>query len=268
MNPPLSPTLSTLAQPADTARSLAAAPAPSSPPAPADQALSALSAYDLGSSRAVLLPLDEAIRAALGNPDACRRLESRLLALLDAKPSAAATEYVCAKLALIGSPAAVPALARLLADPAVGHAARTALTTLPGPEAGRALRDSLPRLTGGERIGVLHSLGQRRDTASIPLLEPMLSSADPATAAAAAYALGEIGGPESTRALLTAFDRAAANERPTLADACLACAERLAAAGDAAAARAVCRRLSKAGLPPHIHQAARAAQSKFSTGSL
>lgn len=260
MNPPPIPTLSTLAQ-------AAAAPASPSPAAPADQALSALAAYDLGSSRAALLPLDEAVRAALANPDACRRLESRLLGFLDAKPSAAAAEYVCAKLGLIGSAATVPALARLLGNPAVGHAARTALTALPGPEASRALRDSLPRLTGRERIGVLHSLGQRRDTASIPLLEPMLSSADSATADAAAYALCEIGGPEAARALLAAFDQAAANARPSLADACLACAERLAAAGDTSTARAVCNRLSQASLPPHIHQAARAAQSKLSTGS-
>ncbi|HRZ94477.1 MAG TPA: glycerol acyltransferase, partial [Candidatus Paceibacterota bacterium] len=75
MNPPPIPTLSTLAQ-------AAAAPASPSPAAPADQALSALAAYDLGSSRAALLPLDEAVRAALANPDACRRLESRLLGLL------------------------------------------------------------------------------------------------------------------------------------------------------------------------------------------
>ncbi len=204
-------------------------------PAPLDDAFSALRSYDQGSSRAALLPIDEAVVAALPDPADRLTLETRLLAALSAGGSSVALEYLCAKLTLIGSALAVPALAALLDQPALTTAARNALEAAPHPEATAALRAQLPKLAGLPLLGVVQSLGIRR---------------------AAAAALGEIGTPAAAAALRDFSARAPAVVAPALADALLVCAERLLAAGARAAAQSLYQLLATAAQPVHVRLAA------------
>lgn len=192
-----------------------------------DQALGALQKYDLGSGRSSLLPVDDAVAAARSDEAVRARLEGRLAELLGASLSRAAKEYVCRQLAVIGSARSVPVLSACLADPGLAHLARNALEVVPGPEAGQALRESLRKVTGLTKVGVVNSLGRRRDAESVPVLGGLLEDGDVQVAGAAAAALGEIGNVESARAL--AKFQAAAPEalRLVAADACLVCAERL-----------------------------------------
>jgi HEAT repeat protein len=222
-----------------------------------DQAFEALKTYDAGSSRGVLMPLDQAVRAALGNAKASQPLEQRLVGLLSAPTPVAAKEYVCAKLALIGSAASVAGLAGLLEDSAVAHAARSTLETLPGPEATKALRDRLPRLEGLLKVGVIQSLGVRRDAAALPLLAAGLKSGDARTVSAAAAALGGIGTPKAAQTLQAFLPKTPEAARAAVADACLACAEQLLAAGETKPATALCEALDKSDPPVHVRQAAR-----------
>ena len=67
----------------------------------------------------------------------------------------------------IGTAESVPALAALLPDKDLSHMARYALERIPAPEAGAALRDALPKLSGALKVGVIGSLGVRRDAASV-----------------------------------------------------------------------------------------------------
>ena len=86
------------------------------------------------------------------------------------------------------------------------------------PEAAQALRDALPKLDGALKIGVIGSLGVRRDAASVPALAALLGDADAAIAAAAACALGDIGTPDAAKALTgsqAGRPRAKAGRRPT-----------------------------------------------------
>lgn len=224
--------------------------------APLDAAFSALRTYDQGSSRAALLPLDEAVVAALPDPTARLALEPRLLAALTSGGSVAALEYLCAKLTLIGSAAAVPALAALLDQPALTTAARNALEASPHPEATAALRAQLPRLTGVFLVGVIQSLGVRRDPASVPALAGLLPHENPSVASAAAAALGEIGTPATAQALAAFLPKAPPPLQPALADACLVCAERLVAAYQRPAAQSLYQLLSAPSQPQHVQQAA------------
>ena len=48
--------------------------------------------------------------------------------------------------------------------------ARYALERIPAAAAAAALRDALPKLTGTLKVGVIGSLGVRRDAASVPWL--------------------------------------------------------------------------------------------------
>jgi HEAT repeat protein len=216
-----------------------------------DQAFDALKTYDWGTDVSALKPIDEAVVATHGNDAARKELETRLAAVLKTEVSRDAKDYVCRKLMVIGTAASVPTLAELLPEKDHSHMARYALERIPAPEAAQAMRDALPKLTGALKVGVIGSLGVRRDTASVPALAALLGDADPAVASAAAFALGDIGGPEATKALMTARP---AGEAAT--DGRLACAEGFLADGKKAEALAVYKSLAGAEQPKHIRLAA------------
>lgn len=229
----------------------------SAPPLPLDAAFTALREYDSGSSRSALLPIDDAVRAALAKPETRPALERRLVAALQQGGSAVAREYLCSKLAWIGSAVSVPALAALLGEkPVVATAARNALEAIPGPEANRALRAQLPKLAGMPKVGVLQSLGVRRDEESLKVAANLLASPDQSIVSAALATLGEIGSPRSAKALRDCQPKLAAPLRLAWADACLVCAERLLAAGRREDARAIYGSLARGRHPAHVQLAA------------
>jgi HEAT repeat protein len=220
-----------------------------------DQAFNALRTYREGSSRAALLPIDEAILASLEDKTAQKLLEQRLRAALQAGGSVVAREFACAKLALLGSERAVKALAAVLDDPHLSTAARNALEAIATPAATRALRKSLARLTGLQKVGVIHSLGARRDAGSVRALTALLRDPDVTVAGAAAAALGDIGSTSSARALQACAPNSPRALRPKLADAALVCAERLHAMGRTREARDLCQSLDLSEQPKHVRQA-------------
>lgn len=186
-----------------------------------DEAFEALKKMDWGTDLAAVAPIDDAVASTHGQADARRDLEQRLIAALKGKLSRDAQDYVCRKLAIVGTAAAVPELATRLDKPNHSHMARFALERMPAPEAGQALRDALPKVKGQLQIGVLSSIGARRDTAATAAIGKLLGDSDPAVANSAAQALGAIGSAESAEAL------AAAKSNPAVVDALLACAESL-----------------------------------------
>ncbi|HEY5908985.1 MAG TPA: HEAT repeat domain-containing protein [Verrucomicrobiae bacterium] len=219
-------------------------------------ALAALRAYDTGSGRAALCPLDDAVRDALPDPSARAKIEASLLAVLQQKPTPAAVEYICSKLALVGSDACVSALAALLGDPINSTPARNALEKLPGESASTALVKSLVKLNRAEKAGAIRSLGARADAASVGALTEILKDPDREIAAAAAGALGAIGSAKSAKALKQCLAKGAEVLRPFVADAMLACAERLLATGHRPDAKSLYESLAKSDQLPHVREAA------------
>jgi HEAT repeat protein len=222
-----------------------------------DNAFEALKTYDSGSSRAILLPIDDAVLASLRDATARRQLENRLASFLKTKLSSVAKEYVCGKLSLIGSADSVAVLAGLLDDKNLAHAARSALQAIPGPASIEALRDSLPRLQGLQKVGVINSLGARRNVASSSALAALLEDADSQVAGAAAAALGKVGATEAAQALGKVQTQAPEAIRPAVADACLACAEQLLHDGRRPEALALYKALIDPHQPKQVQLAAR-----------
>jgi len=163
----------------------------------------------------------------------------------------------CFELKRVGTTRSVPILAELLADRQLSHAARDALTSMPYPEAAAALREALPRAQGAIRIGLIASIGARRDQAATSLLIPLLSDPDAQVSAAAAAALGEIATPDAARALSDALARADAKGRKGLGDGTLRCAGRLADAGKRAEAAALFQHLTAPEQDRPVRRAAR-----------
>lgn len=232
--------------------------APSTPafPETLSRALETLARYDRGSDRGALWPLDEAVASAPREPALRAELEAGLVRCLRSPAATVAKEYACEKLAMIGGPASVEALAASLADPDLSHAATHALRAIPGAEAALALRRRLKTLAGRPLVGVITALGGRRDVASTEALAGLLSHADARVVAAAVWALGEMGTPAAARTLRQFLPGAPTALLPELADACLVCATRLRAARAARAARTLLDALLHADPPPHARAAA------------
>ena len=239
-------------------------PCESSPAAPAaadtasepDALLKRLAGYRFGDSRADLTALERLVGAASANADQGRALAAKLAALLDSDGADDGKQFALRMLARIGGPAETPALARRLADPKLGLLARFALERIPGPESLDALRDSLKTTSGETRIGLIDSLGARRDQQAIPALAQLLSSSDLPTVNAAIRALGAIGGDRAAQTLLTAEAALPAEQRRRLSKALLRCAESLLATGHTAQACALFERLLAPDRPRPIRIAA------------
>lgn len=164
-------------------------------------------------------------RAAGPDPEKTREL----VAILQSDASLEARARACQQLALVGTKEAVPALAALLGDEKLGYYARDVLEVMPDASAGDALRTAAGTLPGNARIGVINSLGARRDAQAVPLLKQLAAGPgtnEGALASAALLALGRIATPEAGRAVAQALVRGAAGLRPAAAEACLLAADR------------------------------------------
>ncbi len=163
----------------------------------------------------------------------------------------------CRRLALIGTKQCIPALVALLGDAKLAHYARFALGPNPDAAVEEALRGQLGKLKGRLLVGVVNSIGQRRDGAAVEPLSKLLRDRDPEVAAASAAALGSIGGAAAARHLRDALAKTRDAGRAAVADACLICADRLLAAGDRQGALALYETLSRSDMPKPVRMAAR-----------
>lgn len=138
----------------------------------------------------------------------------------------------CKRLAVSGTYKAVPALARLLADEQLSSWARIALEAIPDSAADEALRSAAGTLKGRLLVGVINSIGVRRDVNSVELLVGRLGDSDAEVAAASAVALGRIAAPAAIKALESSLAQSPPAVRPSVAQGCILAAERLLAAGN------------------------------------
>jgi HEAT repeat protein len=127
----------------------------------------------------------------------------------------------------------VPTLAQLLLDPANADSARLALQTIPGAAVDQALLDALKQASTPVKLGIIGTLGERRNPSAVSALVPLLSAKDVNLANAAAQALGTIGGGDAIKALQKITR---ADVRASAAGALLKCAERMLADGNTAGA--------------------------------
>lgn len=175
--------------------------------------------------------------------------EQQLIAVLRSDAPAAEKALTCKQLAIYGSSAAIADLAQLLDNPQLASWARIALEAIPGPEADVALRKATESLQGNLLIGVINSIGVRRDAQAVELLAARLADKDAETATAAAVALGRIGNAAAGKALRQALASGDDKIRPGVAEGCVLCAERYLSDGQAAAAVELYDEVRKADVP-------------------
>ncbi|MDP6544928.1 MAG: HEAT repeat domain-containing protein [Phycisphaerae bacterium] len=158
----------------------------------------------------------------------------------------------CRELATIGDPKAIPVLVGLLGDEKLAHMARYALEPLADASVDVALRDAMGKLKGGLRIGVINSIGMRRDAKAVPDLTKLVKDADKSAASAAVGALGRIATPQAITALAGCRKAPPAELQWVIADASLDTAERLLKDGKSAGAIAIYTELSAKSWPRQV----------------
>ena len=152
--------------------------------------------------------------------------QQKLIDLLRSNAPPAEKALACKRLAIIGNGEAVPALAALLPSAELSSWARIALEVIPDAAADDALRAASGQLQGRLLVGVINSLGVRRDAKAVDGLIARLKDSDRDVAAAAAVALGHIGSEPAVAALRHALAHRAAKEvRSAVAEGCILCAE-------------------------------------------
>ncbi len=127
-------------------------------------------------------------------------------ALLAAVPGSTpeARHFLLQQLRLVASSEQAPALVPLLKDPATSMDARATLELIPGEAAGKALLEALKDTEGAVAIGIVASLGVRRDAAAVPVIAPLLKAPADQMRRQAAWSLGQIATPAAAEALLAA----------------------------------------------------------------
>ena len=190
--------------------------------------------------------------AASPDPDRTRQL----LAVVQSKAELADRARALQQLALVATKDAVGPVATLLADAQLGQYARDVLEQMPDPAAGEALRGALGQLRGNALIGVINSLGIRRDVAAVDALTRFANGNSAELIAPAMLALGRIGSPEALRVIETAVSRGTGEQRVAAAEACLVAADRESQAGNLSPARRLFGHGRRTDLPLPIQVAA------------
>ncbi len=187
----------------------------------------------------VLSMMASALALAADGPAASPEKEKELLAILRSEAPAAEKAIACKNLAIYGSNESVADLAKLLPDEQLSSWARIALESIPGPEADAALRTATESLQGRLLVGMINSIGVRRDAGSVDALAPRLQDKDIEVVAATAIALGRIGNEAATESLRKSLAAAPVETRSSIAEGCVLCAERLHSEGKSADAVAI-----------------------------
>jgi HEAT repeat protein/type 1 glutamine amidotransferase len=221
------------------------------------EAIEKLRVHAPGADSKALHRIERWVEESTKDPGAKKALAARLAALLeDPQATPAAKLFVCQALARIGSEAQVPVLEKMLRGAEAFEMARIALEAIPGEAAGEVLRSALGQAQGSALLGLMSSLGARRDPKAVEMLSKRLAAADESLSAAAAEALGRIGTPAAAAALEPAMAAAAGRRQAAIQDGLLACAERLRSDGDAGRAESIYRSFWAKDQPARLRAAA------------
>ena len=161
----------------------------------------------------------------------------------------------CKKLAFVGGKDAIQPMAALLSHPQLGCYARFGLEPNPDPLVDEVLRAALPKLTGNLQIGVINTIGVRKDIKALDALIKLIDHKDAETACAATASVGMIGGLQAARALQAALGSTKPPVFPVAARASLLCAESLLASNKPKAME-MYNQLSSTNMPEPVRRAA------------
>jgi len=122
-------------------------------------------------------------------------IEDSLIAVVSAKDATQdGKTFACRMLQQIGTEKCLPAVASLLKDEVLSDYARLVLERIKSPTADAAMLSALESAPDKAKVGIMGSLGVRRDANAVEGVAKLVAHSDPAVAGAALATLGKIGG--------------------------------------------------------------------------
>jgi HEAT repeat protein len=218
--------------------------------------LGRIATYQYGESRAALAELDEFIRDVGDLAPAQKKLEASFLEFLSSNATLAGKQFICQRIARIGTAASVPRLMSMVADSATFDMALSALQSIGGDSVYTTLVRASRSVSGRKLAGIISVFGNRRVTSATAWLIPFVASNDSMIARAAISALGMIGTPSALEALETSSTSVKPSFRRHLLNAMLVCAERLTSDGNREQALRIYRKLNTPAEPLPVRIAA------------
>ncbi|MDQ2730436.1 MAG: HEAT repeat domain-containing protein [Armatimonadota bacterium] len=177
-----------------------AMPRPALSQAPAADPYAAIAHREFGTATDEMAAIEKEAESA--KPDQYPAIENRLIAVLQTpdatKPG---KQFACQMLRIVGSPRCIPVVATLLPDEDLSQAARYVLLPLHDPAVDTALRQALRQTQGKVQLGIINTIGDRRDRGALDALGSLVKSGDNEQSLAALNAIGKIGGAPAARTL-------------------------------------------------------------------
>jgi len=158
-----------------------------------DEDFQKLLTYKFGDSREPLMVIQDHIRESHGDAAVRLNLERQLAQLIRTESTWECNDFACRQLRVVGTKESVSTLATLLTDEKMSDMARYALELNRDPSVDKALRKALSTAQGKTLIGIVNSIGERRDKGSVEDLKKLITSTDEGVASAARDALAKIG---------------------------------------------------------------------------
>lgn len=221
-----------------------------------DELLNSIKSYDFGDSREQLTQLSDIIREAYESPDDLKQIEQKFVKFLKSDATFAGKQFVCQRLSIFGTEESVPVLAKMLTSAQEADMARYALERIPGAKVDEALHKAVGKVTGTVQIGIINTIGMRKNPASVPVLVKLLPPKEMETAKAIMAALGNIGDETAAAELEKHATNPKCGVRVVAMDAYIKCADNLVAAGQGAKALAMYKKLDGPDVPTPVRVAA------------
>ena len=160
---------------------------------------------------------------------ATKQQVNKLVAVLKSDAPIKEKITACRLLSIVGTKDAIAPLAALLGDEQLSHMARYGLEPIPEAAVDDALRNALTKLKGRPLVGVIGSIGVRRDVKAVEPLKTMLMRHDLETQVTSAIVrtLGKIGNSEASEILQTALAHTSDENRLAVCEGLFRCAEAL-----------------------------------------
>jgi hypothetical protein len=168
----------------------------------------ALTRFDGIESVVSLVEIVSQVSAASSDKNELNEIEQTLIATLqDDSANFLSVQAACNTLGLMNSADAVPALTALLAKSTpLSDAARLGLQRITDPAAGKALVAALSSAPSGQRVGIIVSIGARRESNATTALADIVGTSNSHESKVAVRSLGQIGTIESLE-LLQSLER-------------------------------------------------------------
>jgi len=193
-----------------------------------ERMLADIADYKYGGSRGAMVEIDGFISLYLQKPGKPADIEKKFIEYLNSDATLESKQFICEKLGLIGTKASVETLGEMLIKQETSDMARGALERIPDSSVDKLLRETVGKTSGKMQVGIIDTIGRRKDTKAVKMLGKLTVSGDKQSALAAVAALGNIANQQARTILKKKLSNTTGQMQVVAYDSYLKCVEKVA----------------------------------------